>query len=138
MGGRIRVASVVGHGSSFAVDVPSAARRGNLPSSTSRRPRRPPRPSPSIPDAHDFAGAVLVAEDNALNQEIAVELMTMAGASVETASTREAAEAFAASDAGQFDLVLMDVHTPELDGYGAARAIRPRPPPDASTWPFWP
>ena len=132
MGGRIRVASVVGHGSSFAVDVPLGRATGEPAVVDEPEAEEAAAPVALHPDAHDFAGAhILVAEDNALNQEIAVELMTMAGASVETASTgREAVEAFAASDAGHFDLVLMDVQMPEHGRLRVRRAaIRAHGPP---------
>jgi two-component system sensor histidine kinase/response regulator len=85
-----------------------------------------------IPGASDnrLAGArILLAEDNDINQQIAVELLEGAGAKVTVANTgREAVEIL--SDGSQlppFDLVLMDLQMPEMDGYQATTKIRSEP-----------
>lgn len=80
---------------------------------------------------------VLVAEDNAINMEIATEMLGMAG--LETARAwngREAVDAFAASAPGYFDAVLLDMKMPEMDGCAAARAIRALDRPDATAVPL--
>jgi CheY-like chemotaxis protein len=65
---------------------------------------------------------VLVAEDNPINRLVAVALLQNLGCAVETAENgRQALEAV---ERDHFDLVLMDVHMPELDGFAATAAIR--------------
>src|SRR6185369_7761667 len=59
---------------------------------------------------------VLLAEDNAINQQVATEILTSVGVSVEIANNgREAIEALQRSPA--YDAVLMDLQMPEMDGY---------------------
>jgi two-component system, sensor histidine kinase and response regulator len=67
---------------------------------------------------------ILVVEDNLINQQVAEELLTSEGATVSlTANGQLGVDAVAAA-VPQFDVVLMDVQMPVLDGYGATRAIR--------------
>ena len=68
---------------------------------------------------------ILLVEDNELNREIAVELLGEAGFQIETAENgRIAVEMVEGSDPGYYELVLMDVQMPIMNGYDAAMAIR--------------
>jgi len=67
-------------------------------------------------------GRVLLVEDNPVNQVLAMETLTQAGATVEIASNGQEGCVLAAAQ--EFDIILMDVQMPVLDGYGAARHIR--------------
>lgn len=87
----------------------------------------------------DLTGVrVLLVEDNDLNMECARFTLEQVGMEVTSAwNGQEAVDAFAQSDPGQFDLILMDVMMPVLDGLGATRAIRAMDLPDASAVPIF-
>lgn len=86
----------------------------------------------------DFRGRrFLIVEDNELNMEIAVGLLEATGAAIETAGNgKEALERFSQSRPGYFDLILMDVQMPVMNGYEATRAIRALEREDAQTIPI--
>ena len=67
---------------------------------------------------------ILVVEDNLINQQVAEELLSASGASVYLAANGAAGVEAVAAAKPQFDVVLMDIQMPILDGYGATKAIR--------------
>ena len=105
-----------------------AAGHGKTPPTQARRCGR-----------YDFTGRrILLAEDNQLNLEIAVALLESAGAAVDQVSDgRAAVRVFVQSPPGTYDMILLDVQMPVLDGHGAARAIRACPRPDAARIPIF-
>ena len=80
---------------------------------------------------------ILLVEDNALNREIAVELLSNVGAAVDTAENgREAVDRVADSRAGTYDLIFMDMQMPVMDGCTAAMEIRALPREDVKRLPI--
>ena len=76
--------------------------------------------SPDLTGRH-----ILLVEDNLINREIALELLGTTNAAIDAAENgAEAVEAFRKSPEGYYQLILMDVQMPVMDGYAATRAIR--------------
>jgi len=113
MGGRIWVDSAVGHGSSFHFTV-------NLEIEHDTAAEE--KPSELGVKQTDRPLCVLLAEDNEINQQVAFEFLQMRGHQVRI--TGNGAEALAAFVKERFDVILMDVHMPKMDGFQATAAIR--------------
>ncbi len=128
MKGTIEIESQVGKGSVFRLTLPIRVEGV-----------RSPQPAKEEQEARgNIAGMrVLLVEDNEVNCEIVEFMLEEAGAKVVTANDGKAAvDAFAASDPGTFDCVLMDLMMPVMSGYEATRVMRSLNRPDAATVPI--
>ena len=130
MGGTIKVDSTLGLGSTFIVTL--TLKLTDLEVVCEAVKER------VVSDGVDVSGMkVLLVEDNELNIEVALMLLEDAGVSAEVAKNgREAVDKFLASKEGDFDLILMDVMMPVMNGYEATTEIRNSNHPCAKTIPI--
>jgi CheY-like chemotaxis protein len=114
MEGEITVTSSLGQGTTFGVNL-------SFPVQSSKSPGF----EPAANAAKDWSGArILVAEDDPVNQLVVQAMLENLGLYVEIAS--HGGDAVKLSEAGEFDLILMDLHMPHMDGLRATELIRSR------------
>jgi PAS domain S-box-containing protein len=129
LGGRLDLETRLGQGSTFTLRLPFSL----LPES-SRVPRTPtepaPRPSPeSNGPVGPIAGRILLVEDHPANQRVIALRLKLSGADVEVADDGRTALDLTISHrerGSPFDVILLDMQMPVLDGYEAARRLRER------------
>jgi len=123
MGGDIAVSSQLGSGSSFVFTVPlSVVSVVSVPSELSQAAPAPLEPPPVAQGWHGRSLQVLVAEDNEVNRMVMEAILSGMGHAVGFAENGEQAVSLASER--DWDIVLMDLHMPIMDGLEATRAIR--------------
>lgn len=129
MGGSISFTSAPGEGTEFRIVIPFVI-------DTEEKPDEAALDKPD--DSEMVNGAkILVVEDNDLNMEIVEFILQNHGADIVKAwNGREGVDIFASSSVGEFDMILMDVMMPVMNGINAARAIRAMDRADAATVPI--
>jgi len=119
MGGSIRVESREGEGSTFHVSLPFLL--SDTPENSALSTLSAPK---EVSAWHDKPMRILLAEDNLLNSKLAIKMLEKMGHSVVAAADGDAA--LKAWQHGGFDLILMDIRMPIIDGIEATKVIRKR------------
>ncbi|GHV54563.1 hypothetical protein FACS1894216_14840 [Synergistales bacterium] len=125
MGGEIRVESEPGKGSRFICDIPLGIDRA----ASEPRANDAQETDTDGPASVDFTGRrILLVDDVEINREILLAILEDTGALLDEA--RDGEEAVRMFSSNKYDLVLMDLHMPVMDGFSATKGIR------ASNWPW--
>ncbi len=143
MGGQLKLESELGRGSTFSfvlemplahqhpqglpvapLDVRSLRNVRDLALSPTASGAASHGPVPAVQSRRLHGLRILVVEDNPINQQVALELLTKEGASVTLAANGQLGVDAVAAANPMFDVVLMDLQMPVLDGYAATRQIR--------------
>ena len=130
MGGDIRVESEKGRGTTFVVTVVL----GRVPEEEAVQEEK----EELIVDSASLEGLhILIAEDQEMNAEVLTDLLELEGMTSEWAQNgQKAVELFAQSEEGHFDVILMDMRMPVMDGLTATQEIRKLNRPDAAKIPI--
>ena len=138
MGGTIECQSTVGKGTTFIVNLPMKLAAGLDAPQKKAAPAAEGQSKRGTGVLNLTGKRVLLAEDNAMNREIACIMIGETHAEVVTAlNGQEAVDAFKDQPVGYFDVILMDIQMPVMDGYEATAAIRSMQRPDATTVPIY-
>ena len=120
MGGTIRVETAPNQGTEFIIDV-----QLELSNAISEAEQEASDENEAAAEVDFTEKKLLLVDDIEVNREIAKMMLEMAGFEVDTAENgQEAVEKVAASTPGEYQVVLMDIQMPVMNGYDAARAIR--------------
>jgi PAS domain S-box-containing protein len=125
MGGEIGVRSTEGVGSTFWALLPMTALPDDAPLEAALAPAAASASAVTEAQLRARGGRVLLAEDNAINQMVAEELLSAVGLQVDIAGNGQLAVEQAAHK--RYDLILMDMQMPVMDGLTATRLIRQQP-----------
>ena len=133
MGATIKVESELGEGSSFIVDIDFEL----VPKEIAERSLKAKEDKKTNPVQQLTGVKILLVEDHPLNAEIAIKLLTKMGCRVKWAENGQVGvDTFLKEKPDYFDLILMDIRMPVLNGLDAAKAIRKTDRSDAKTIPI--
>ncbi len=120
MGGTISCQSQEGHGTTFTVTL-RVRKADSCPEAEAM-----PQEQQEGPQSYDYSGKrILLVEDNELNREIATAMLSVTGMEIDTAEDGvEAVNIINEAPEDRYDLILMDIQMPRMDGYTATREIR--------------
>ena len=137
MKGHISIESEPGAGTTVKISIPQRLAEAAEPAAAlDAAPEEETAPSGAMPDL--TGRRILVVEDNDINAEILMDILEETGAGLERAEDGQiCVEMYEQAAPGYYDLILMDIQMPNLDGYGATKAIRAMADPEKAGIPIY-